>query len=395
MFHAHTPVRKQGIKTLESFYCICIPQDWIMSIWTQLLHFNFLLCVIFLWELVWLSQLNSSLLMPVTCSFCEQDAWLGLEKKVPILLTLLKQIVPQPADPLVLSGITTFEIKTPATGLSAASSPHHALLKWFQQAGEKVSDVQMAFTHALHYILITGVHESATSPSVHVLQAHLENCWQGTWAAYMEVQFWRDEMKRIPKPAVSSTIMYTWSSLIKSYLGWQPSITSCIILEWLSRWCAIIRGCCFFVWGSRIQSSAWNWQPHWMLFWRRRSNGWGEWPCAGVSTRWFFLWCGYKFVGDNVDKNVKPSCQPQEIKGKSLHYCHAYAAKDRVNLALLSEYPPPKSAPDPNFTATISCGCVVAISLVYLLGICRVTCFAWPLKSSMCWTIILDKLKLT
>ena len=201
--------------------------------------------------------------------------------------------------------------------------------------------------------------------------------------------------KEYPKSAVSSTIMYTWSSLIKSYLGWQPSITSCIILEWLSRWCAIIRGCCFFVWGSRIQSSTWNWQPHWMLFWRRRSNGWGEWPCAGVSTRWFFLWCGYKFVGDNVDKNVKPSCQPQEIKGKSLHYCHAYAAKDRVNLALLSEYPPPKSAPDPNFTATISCGCVVAISLVYLLGICRVTCFAWPLKSSMCWTIILDKLKLT
>ena len=59
------------------------------------------------------------------------------------------------------------------------------------------------------------------------------------------------------------------------------------------------------------------------------------------------LWCGYKFVGD-VDKNVKPSRQRQEIKGKSLHYFHAYAAKDQVNLALLSECPPPKSAPDPN-----------------------------------------------
>ena len=60
------------------------------------------------------------------------------------------------------------------------------------------------------------------------------------------------------------------------------------------------------------------------------------------------LWCGYKFIGDNVDKNVKPSRQRQEIRGKSLHYFHAYAAKDQVNLALLSECPPPKSAPDPN-----------------------------------------------
>lgn len=59
------------------------------------------------------------------------------------------------------------------------------------------------------------------------------------------------------------------------------------------------------------------------------------------------LWCGYKFVGD-VDKNVKPSRQHQEIKGKSLHYFHAYTAKDQVNLALLSECPPPKSVPDPN-----------------------------------------------
>ena len=64
------------------------------------------------------------------------------------------------------------------TGLSAASSLHHALWKWFQQAGQEVSNVQMAFIDALHYILITGVHESATSPSVHVLQAHLENCLQ-------------------------------------------------------------------------------------------------------------------------------------------------------------------------------------------------------------------------
>ena len=34
------------------------------------------------------------------------------------------------------------------------------------------------------------------------------------------------------------------------------------------------------------------------------------------------LWCGYIFVGDNMDKNVKPSRKGQEIKGKSLHYFH-------------------------------------------------------------------------
>ena len=71
------------------------------------------------------------------------------------------------------------------------------------------------------------------------------------------------------------------------------------------------------------------------------------------------LWCGYNFVGDNVDKNVKPSRQRQEIKGKSLHYFHAYAAKDRVNLASLSGCSPPMSTPGPNVllpsAADVSC----------------------------------------
>ena len=31
-------------------------------------------------------------------------------------------------------------------------------------------------------------------------------------------------------------------------------------------------------------------------------------------------WCGYKFVGDNVDKNVKPTRQRHERHGQSLHY---------------------------------------------------------------------------
>ena len=70
-------------------------------------------------------------------------------------------------------------------------------------------------------------------------------------------------------------------------------------------------------------------------------------------------WCGYKFVGDNVDKNVKPSLQRQEIKGQSLHHFHAYALKDRVNLASLSDSPPARCDPDPNVllpsTADVAC----------------------------------------
>ena len=58
------------------------------------------------------------------------------------------------------------------------------------------------------------------------------------------------------------------------------------------------------------------------------------------------LWCGYKFVGDNVDKNVKPTYQRHERHGQSLHYFHSYASKDRVNLASFSDTPPPACTPE-------------------------------------------------
>ena len=33
------------------------------------------------------------------------------------------------------------------------------------------------------------------------------------------------------------------------------------------------------------------------------------------------MWFGYKFVGDNIDKNIKPRFQQQECQaGQSLHY---------------------------------------------------------------------------
>ena len=48
----------------------------------------------------------------------------------------------------------------------------------------KLAVCKWAFTDALYYILITGVHESATSPSVHALQTHLESCWKDKWAPW-------------------------------------------------------------------------------------------------------------------------------------------------------------------------------------------------------------------
>ncbi len=55
----------------------------------------------------------------------------------------------------------------------------------------------------------------------------------------------------------------------------------------------------------------------------------------------------YKIVGDNVDKNVKPSLQRHEMKGQSLHHFHCYGVKDRVPASRLSDLKPVDCTPDP------------------------------------------------
>ena len=60
------------------------------------------------------------------------------------------------------------------------------------------------------------------------------------------------------------------------------------------------------------------------------------------------MWFGYKFVGDNIDKNVKPSLQRHELRDQSLHYFHGYAVWDRVNFPGLSNKPPSPCTPDPS-----------------------------------------------
>ena len=49
---------------------------------------------------------------------------------------------------------------------------------------------------------------------------------------------------------------------------------------------------------------------------------------------------GLKFVGDNVDENVRPKHQTIENQTKSLHYFNCYACLDRVDLSGISDETP-------------------------------------------------------
>ena len=48
-------------------------------------------------------------------------------------------------------------------------------------------------------------------------------------------------------------------------------------------------------------------------------------------------WFGFKIVGDNIDKNVRPRHQSIDTRTKSLHYFHAFAVLDWVDLSSQSE----------------------------------------------------------
>lgn len=52
-------------------------------------------------------------------------------------------------------------------------------------------------------------------------------------------------------------------------------------------------------------------------------------------------WCGFKVVGDNIDKTIKPRYMRESTGhgSQSLHYFHSYAVKDRVNLSNCSDLP--------------------------------------------------------
>ena len=50
-------------------------------------------------------------------------------------------------------------------------------------------------------------------------------------------------------------------------------------------------------------------------------------------------WFGFKIVGDNIDKTVKPRHETLHQRSQSLHYFHAYAVRDRIDFSFLSAEP--------------------------------------------------------
>ena len=51
------------------------------------------------------------------------------------------------------------------------------------------------------------------------------------------------------------------------------------------------------------------------------------------------IWCGFKIVDDNFDKNFRRTFQRLDYQTISLHYFHLYAVKDRIDLNHLSDVP--------------------------------------------------------
>lgn len=50
-------------------------------------------------------------------------------------------------------------------------------------------------------------------------------------------------------------------------------------------------------------------------------------------------WFGFKIVGDNIDKAIKPRHETIHRHGQSLHYFHSFAVLDRIDFSFLSAEP--------------------------------------------------------
>lgn len=60
-----------------------------------------------------------------------------------------------------------------------------------------------------------------------------------------------------------------------------------------------------------------------------------SWTTSVDTAKWF----GFKIVGDNIDKTVRPRHETMASHNQSLHYFHCYAVHDRVNLSSFSDEP--------------------------------------------------------
>ena len=59
------------------------------------------------------------------------------------------------------------------------------------------------------------------------------------------------------------------------------------------------------------------------------------------------VWNGFKIVGDNIDKNIRPSYQRCDRQTASLHYFHACAVGDRIDFSSLPNIRPTSVLIDP------------------------------------------------
>ena len=59
-----------------------------------------------------------------------------------------------------------------------------------------------------------------------------------------------------------------------------------------------------------------------------------------MSNENFSLLFGFKLVGDNIDKNVRPRYSRKAYSTRSMHCYHSYAVRDRVNIHGLSDAVP-------------------------------------------------------
>ena len=91
-----------------------------------------------------------------------------------------------------------------------------------------------------------------------------------------------------------------------------------------------------------------------------------EEQCHEVS----YEWNGFKIVGDNIDKNIRPSFQQINHQTVSLHYFHSCVVGDRINLASLSDVAPSEVLLDPTSFLTNAMD-LDAVKKEFPVHICR------------------------
>ena len=52
------------------------------------------------------------------------------------------------------------------------------------------------------------------------------------------------------------------------------------------------------------------------------------------------VWNGFRIIGDNIDKNVKPRFYRIDSQVRSLHYYHSYGLCDRIDFSATSDSKP-------------------------------------------------------